>query len=341
MKKRALVAMSGGVDSAVSAYLAKKEGYECIGATMILCNRKKAIAEANDARRVCEKLGIEHYTIDYTKEFEDIVINSFVNSYMQGKTPNPCIVCNQSLKFGLLFSKAKELGCDTVVTGHYAIAENGVIKKAKDLKKDQSYVLWSIPKDNLGSVYFPLGYYTKDEVRKIALQNGFVSARKSDSQDICFVADGDYASFIENHTGKKAPKGNFVDMQGNVLGTHEGIIRYTVGQRKGLGIAFGKPMYVKGKSSLSNEVVLCSDRELFNTEVTASDVNILCDDQFKNEIRAKAKIRYNQTEQDCTVYPMENGRMKIVFDVPQRAAAPGQSVVVYMDDVVFGGGVID
>ncbi len=341
--KKALIAMSGGVDSSVCAYLAQKKGYDCIGATMILCKKEEASSDARDAASVCEKLGILHYTFDMTEEFNKLVVEKFVADYEAGATPNPCIECNKHLKFGILFEKAKELGCDTIVTGHYArIAETDCgyeLKKAVDVSKDQSYVLYSIPKDMLGNVYFPLGEITKKEAREIAAEMNFVTAHKSDSQDICFVPDGDYAGVISKISGEDYPEGNFVDIYSNILGTHKGIIRYTVGQRKGLGIAFGKPMYVKEKKVDTNEVVLASNEELFSDTLTAKDCNFLFDIK-ENRLKAKAKIRYNQQEQPATVFIKDSKTAEIVFDEPQRAIAKGQAVVIYDGDRVLGGGTI-
>lgn len=336
---KALVAMSGGVDSSVCAYLAKKAGYECIGVTMKLCQKDINSTDAKDAARVCASLGMEHITADCTEEFKNKVIENFISQYEAGATPNPCIVCNRHLKFGFLMDMAERLGCDKLVTGHYARTENGMLLKAKDIKKDQSYVLYPIERSKLLRVYFPLGDYTKEEVRSIAAEQGFVTARKSDSQDICFVPDGDYASVISQYTNRTYPIGNFVDTAGNILGEHNGIIRYTVGQRKGLGIAFGKPMYVMGKNTQRNEVILCSNEELFSRELTATDFNILV--PFGGSIKAKAKVRYNQTEQDAEIIRLEDGRAKVIFDTPQRAIARGQSVVVYDGEVVVGGGIIE
>ena len=339
MKKRALVAMSGGVDSSVCAYLAMQKGYECTGATMLLCDGQKSMSDIDDARAVCEKLKIEHLVFDMRKEFEEYVVDSFVSSYEKGATPNPCVLCNRFLKLGLLYKKAKSLGFDTIVTGHYARVENGFIKKAKDIKKDQTYVLCLVDSCVAQNLYLPLGDYTKEEVRKIALENGFVSARKSDSQDICFVEDGDYAAFIEKKTGKSYSAGSFVDKNGNVLGSHEGIIRYTVGQRKGLGIAFGEPMYVKSKNVCKNEVVLCANDELFESTLTAGELNFFVPRDF-SEMRIKAKIRYNQTEKDALLQ-LDGDCAKVVFDEPQRAIAFGQYVAFYKDDILIGGGVIE
>lgn len=341
MNKKALVAMSGGVDSSVCAYLAQKAGYECIGVTMKLCGEENDMQDAIDAAKVCKKLGMEHITLDLRDEFKRLVIENFVSEYERGVTPNPCVVCNRELKFGLLFDKAKELGCDVLVTGHYARTdERGYLLKAKDISKDQSYVLYPVAKQTLSRVYFPLGEITKEEARKIAADEGFVTAHKSDSQDICFVPDGDYARVIRDYTGKIYPEGDFADTDGKILGRHKGIISYTVGQRKGLGIAFGKPMYVKGKDVLKNRVILSENSELFERELTASDFNLLTD-CTEEQIRAKAKVRYNQTEQDATIFFEGEGKVRIVFDEPQRAIAPGQSVVVYDGDVVIGGGIID
>ena len=342
MKKKALVAMSGGVDSSVCAYLAMKAGYECIGATMILCDRESSHRDASDAAAICKKLGIEHHVFHMTEEFKEKVIDSFVASYEKGFTPNPCIECNKYLKFGLLFDKAQSLGCDTIVTGHYArcteTTDGYVLKKAIDVSKDQSYVLYSLKREMLPKVYFPLGDITKSEARKIAEEMGFVTAHKSDSQDICFVPDGDYASVISEYSGKIYPSGEFKDEDGNVLGTHKGIIRYTVGQRRGLGLALKEPMYVKEKNVDTNEVILCSNSRLFSDTLNAGDFNWLTD--ASSSIEAKAKIRYNQKEQDATVYPLGDSKVKIVFREPQRAIAKGQAVVLYDGDVVLGGGTI-
>jgi len=343
MKKKALVAMSGGVDSSVCAYLAIKNGYDCIGATMRLCKKDFESKDAEDAAAVCRKLGIPHHVFDMSEQFREKVIDAFVCEYERGATPNPCILCNKHLKFGVLFEKAKELGCDTIVTGHYARIEKGScgyeLKKAKDSAKDQSYVLYVLDKNMLKNIYLPLGDITKEEARKIALEMGFVTAHKSDSQDICFVPDGDYASVISAYSGKTYPKGNFTDVSGSVLGQHKGIIHYTVGQRKGLGIAFGKPMYVKEKNVQTNSVVLASNEELFSKELIAENFNLLFE-PVSNTVRAAAKIRYNQTEQNATVYLEDNHRARVVFDAPQRAIAKGQSVVIYDKDRVLGGGTI-
>lgn len=340
MNKKALVAMSGGVDSSVCAWLAMEKGYNCIGATMLLGCMDHTSTDVQDAASVCRSLGIEHHVFDMREEFASLVVEPFVEDYQRGLTPNPCVLCNRHLKLGLLYKKALDLGCDTIVTGHYARVKDGVIHKAKDITKDQSYVLCLVSREVTDSLYLPLGDYTKEEARAIARERGFVTVHKSDSQDICFVPDGDYAGFIEGLTGKSFDKGFFQDTKGNVLGEHNGIIRYTVGQRKGLGIAFGTPMYVKSKQADKNLVVLSSNEELFEKELTARDFNILVPFE-ERQIRAGAKIRYNQAEQDALVTLLEGGRARVVFDRPQRAIAPGQYVAVYRGDVLLGGGVIE
>ncbi len=334
--KKALIAMSGGVDSSVCAYLAMRAGYECIGATMLL--HGDGGQDAKDAKRICTYLGIEHHVFDMRQDFRNIVMEDFVSRYEEGATPNPCIMCNRHFKFGRLMDMAKSHGCDTIVTGHYAISDGkGGLFKAKDIKKDQSYVLWSLCADVLKNCFFPLGSLTKAEAREIAEREGLVTARKSDSQDICFVPDGEYASFIESYRNKKYPEGKFLDTKGNVIGTHRGIINYTQGQRKGLGIAFGKPMYVVSKNPETNEVVLGSNDDLFTKEVFLKDFNLI----YKDYKETKAKIRYNQTEQSCTLIIEDGLRARLVFDEPQRASAKGQSAVVYDGDRVVGGGIID
>ena len=337
MKKRALIAMSGGVDSSVCAYLAEKAGYECIGATMLLCDTAEAVRDAEDAKKICDILGIEHHTFDMRQEFSDIVKEYFVTAYENGKTPNPCILCNKKFKFGALMYKADELSCDKIVTGHYArVDSDGTLKKAMDISKDQSYVLWSLSKEVLARCYFPLGEITKAEAREIALREGFVTARKSDSQDICFVPDGDYASFIKNYRKKDYPEGDFVTPDGKILGRHKGIINYTVGQRKGLGLACGVPVYVKEILPRTNEVVISSNEDLFTDTVYLEEFNLIMD----NYSDIKAKIRYNQKEQPCRLTIMDKGEAVLLFDEKQRAAAKGQSAVIYCGDAVVGGGII-
>ena len=348
--KKAVIAMSGGVDSSVAAFLMKDAGYECIGANMRLHGGDEplgksccSLEDVEDARSVAIKLGMPFYVFNFTDKFEEEVISRFISAYEEGQTPNPCIHCNRYLKFEKLYQRMEELGMDYVVTGHYArvVEENGrfLLKKAKDEHKDQSYVLYNLTKKQLEHVLFPLGEYHKEQVRDIAESKGFINAKKHDSQDICFVPDGDYASFIEEHTGKTYPEGDFVDTKGNVLGKHKGIIRYTIGQRKGLGISADRPLYVCNIDPKENKVTLGDNEDLFATELWADDINLISLDSIPEPIRIKAKIRYNQKEQLATALQV-GGQIKVTFDTPQRAITKGQAVVLYDGDVVVGGGKI-
>ena len=335
---KALIALSGGVDSAVAAYLMKQQGYDCIGAMMQLLDGQST----DDAKAVCDNLGIPFYAFDMRDEFKNTIIDDFVTSFENGETPNPCVLCNKKLKFGALFQKMQELDCDVLVTGHYARIEETSgefrLKKAENTAKDQSYFLYSLDPNVLKHVRFPLGGYTKDQIREIAENIGFSVARKKDSQDICFVPDGDYVKVITDLSKKHYKKGNFVDLAGSVLGTHQGIINYTVGQRKGLGIAFGKPMYVYRKNAETNEVTLCDDNELFTDTLEAKNINLLTNISLNN-LKCKARIRYRHEEQPATV--TQNGdTVTVKFDTPQRAITPGQSVVFFDGDIVLGGGII-
>lgn len=353
MSKKAIIAMSGGVDSSVAAFLMKDKGFDCIGATMKLYDNEDimesgektccSLDDIEDARSVANRLSMPYYVFNFKDDFKEKVIDKFIATYENGGTPNPCIDCNRHLKFKRLFQKMQELGFDYVVTGHYARVEenNGwfYLKKGVDEAKDQSYVLYSLTQNQLAHIQFPLGNYSKTEIREIAENHNFLNARKKDSQDICFVPDGDYAKFIEGYLGKTYPKGNFIDINGNVLGEHQGIIRYTNGQRKGLGVAFGKPMYVADKNVKDNTVTLCTNEELFSAELIADDFNWLIPNPAK-EIKCSARVRYNMKEQPATVYTLENGNVKIVFDAPQRAITRGQAAVLYNGDTVLGGGTI-
>ncbi len=341
MNKKALIALSGGVDSSVAAHLMIEKGYDCIGATMqLLDNAEQQIA---DAKAVADRLSIPFYCFDMREEFRTRIIDEFISAYENGDTPNPCIVCNKQMKFGLLLEKAKELGCDVLVTGHYAKTEtvNGrtQLKKAETLEKDQSYFLYSLSQEQLSAVEFPLGNYSKDNIRKIAEDLNLVTARKKDSQDICFVPGGDYVSVIESLSGKIYEKGNFIDTDGRVLGQHQGIIRYTTGQRKGLGIALGKPMYVGGKNVADNTVTLCEDAKLYSATLEANCFNWIAFDTPPHTLRCNARIRYRHSEQPATV-TVDGDTVTVKFDQPQRAATCGQSLVLYDGDTVLGGGVI-
>ncbi len=352
--KRALIAMSGGVDSSLAAKLMQDDGYECIGCTMRLFHNEDAglersrtccsLEDVEDARSVAYELGMRFYVFNFTDDFRNTVIRRFVESYQNGITPNPCIDCNRYMKFGKLFDRAKILDCNCVVTGHYARIEEQdgryVLKKAIDATKDQSYVLYAMTQDQLAHTRFPLGDLCKTHVRALAEQNGFVNADKPDSQDICFVPNGDYAHIIELQTGCKAAAGNFVDRCGNVLGTHRGVIHYTIGQRKGLGIAAGEPLYVCRICPQSNTVVLGRNEDLFSTEADAMDFNWISGESLKQAIRCKVKIRYRQAEQWATVTPCGEHDVHISFDDPQRAVTPGQAAVLYDGDIVLGGGTI-
>lgn len=351
---KALIAMSGGVDSSLAAKLMKDKGFDCIGCTMKLYHNEDAGIESSrtccslddveDARSVAYKLGMPFYVFNFTDAFRDTVIRKFIESYENGITPNPCIDCNRYMKFDKLYERAKTLGCDYIVTGHYARIEEQagkfVLKKALDETKDQSYVLYFMTQDQLVHTMFPLGSMQKTEVRAIAEESGFVNADKPDSQDICFVPNGDYASVIELQTGKESAEGNFVDKQGNNLGRHKGVIHYTIGQRKGLGVSSTEPLYVCNICPKDGNVVLGSNDDLFSREADVSDFNWISGEVPGSEFRCKAKIRYRQPEQWVTVIPTGADTVHIVFDEPQRAITPGQAAVFYDGDTVLGGGTI-
>ena len=336
--KRVLLGMSGGVDSSVAAILLKEQGYEVVGVTMKLLNNEFS---DEDAKKVCKSLNIEHYTVDYTEEFNEKVIKDFCNCYANCKTPNPCIECNKYFKFGLMQEKAKELNCDYIATGHYAKTEFSeeynryVLKKANSLSKDQSYVLWNMPKDLVSKVLFPLSDYTdKNDIREVALKYNLPVANKKDSQDICFIPDGDYKKFLEEYSNIKPIKGNIVNTEGEILGKHKGLYYYTIGQRKGLGISNEVPLFVLGFNKQKNEVIVGEESKLYKKELIAEDVNLVLFDEIKEPLRVMTKTRYSAREFSSTIYPTEDGKIKVVFDEPQRAITPGQSAVFYIDDIV-------
>ena len=356
VQKKALIAMSGGVDSSVAAYLTLQAGFQCTGATMRLFDNSIlgqdqestccSLDDVEDARSVARRLGFPFFVFNFKDDFEEKVIRKFIHCYECGATPNPCIDCNRYLKFDHLLRRAYELGCDCVVTGHYARIRQDentgryLLYKAADLSKDQSYVLYSLSQEQLAHTRFPLGEMTKAEARVIAEEQGFINAKKHDSQDICFVPDGDYVAFMERYTGKKYTPGDYLDLDGNVVGKHKGAVSYTLGQRKGLNLAMGTPVYVCAKDMERNTVTVGPNEALFSTTLRATDWNWFPFPDLTEPIRVSAKARYNQPPQPATVYPEENGFAKVIFDVPQRALTPGQAVVLYDGDMVVGGGTI-
>jgi tRNA-specific 2-thiouridylase len=345
-KERVLVAMSGGVDSTACARDLLDAGYETVGVTMRLCDAESEVCER--ARLVCDLLGMEHRALECTDAFSREVIAPFIASYEKGETPNPCILCNRTQKFGTLLRLADELGCQKLATGHYARVEYDeasgryLLKKAKNAKKDQTYVLYFLSQEQLSRVLFPLGEYeSKDAVRARVAELSLPNAKQKDSQDICFIPDGDYAAFIEKSTKKSYPCGNFLDTEGKILGRHLGTHRYTVGQRKGLGIALGEPMYVKSKNADDATVTLCRDAELYTRECTVRETSFLPFDVPDAPIRASVKTRYSAKEASATITPLDGGRAHIRFDDPVRAITPGQAAVFYDGDTVLGGGIIE
>ena len=356
-KPTALIAMSGGVDSSVAAALMVQRGYDCIGVTMKLrsnddcaCTEKSCCtaSDAEDARSVAYSMGMKFYVFNFTQEFEQEVIGRFISAYEHGLTPNPCIDCNRYMKFELLYKRGRALGCEFIVTGHYArtgfLPEYGrwVLKKAKNAAKDQSYVLYSMSQDQLAHTIFPLGEFaSKDDVRALADKLGLLNAHKHDSQDICFIPDGDYAEFIRMRTGRSFPHGDFLDVNGNVIGEHSGAIKYTIGQRKGLGVGFGERMYVCAKDMERNTVTLSREEGLYSSRLTAVDFNwILWETPPRELVKLTARTRYNAREASAQVWSEENGTVHVEFDQPQRAVTAGQAVVLYYGDIVAGGGTI-
>ena len=344
--KKVVLGMSGGVDSSVSAIILQKQGYEVIGLTMLLCENENSSA-VEDAKKVCQKLNIEHHVVDLRKEFKKNVIDNFISSYMCAKTPNPCIECNKSMKFGAFYKIAQDLGCDYIATGHYAKIEYSqeykeyVLIKSNSEKKDQTYFLYGINKEILPKVIFPLAEFEdKTEIRKIAEENDLVVARKKDSQEICFIPNNDYITFLKDKkkdiTDKK---GKIVLRSGEVLGEHTGIIKYTIGQRKGLGIAYKEPLYVLELDRNENQVIVGTENELYSNELEANELNFLLDIDLTKPIEIKAKIRYRAKEAQA-ILEVKGETAKVTFKEPQRAITPGQSVVFYKDNIVLGGGKI-
>ena len=342
MQEKVLVGMSGGVDSSAAALILKNKGYDVSGITLTLTENDNT-RDIADAKAVCEKIGISHTVLDLRKEFKESVISYFIDEYVKGRTPNPCIACNRHIKFGAMLDYAEKNGFDKIATGHYAqlknIKDRVLLVRGEDLQKDQSYVLYSLTQNQLSHLVLPLGDVSKPQVREMTEKAGLISADRPDSQDICFVPDGNYASFIEKTLGLKSVAGDYVDINGKVLGKHGGVIRYTLGQRKGLGIALGKPQFVIDKNPSTNRVVLGDEEHLFKKQVYVEDVNFIPFDTLNKEMSVTAKLRYRHKEQPAVIYPYKDGVM-IEFSEPQRAPSPGQAAVFYDGTFVVGGGII-
>lgn len=349
-KRKVLLGMSGGVDSAVSAILLQEQGYEVYGITLKLWENSQNDNEvdiAEEAKKVCDKLGIEHYVLDGKKLFQKHVINDFICQYKNCRTPNPCIECNKYLKFGYMYQKAKELGIEYIATGHYAKVEYSekygrtVIKKADNIAKDQSYVLYNIPKEVVEKVVFPLANMkSKEEIRKLAREHGLEVANKPDSEDICFIPDGDYKRFLEEHSDLKAKEGNIVNLEGEVLGKHQGLYRYTIGQRKGLGIAYLEPLFVIGFEPEKNELIVGTEKEIYQKEMLVNQISLLLIDKLEEPIKVMVKTRYSSKEYLATIEMVQEDTIKVIFDEEVARITPGQSAVFYIDDMVLGGGKI-
>ncbi len=343
--EKVLIGLSGGVDSSVAAAVLKQGGYDVLGGTLKMHGGlKNSEKDISDAKDVCEKLNIKHYVFDFSALFKREVEEYFVNAYLNGETPNPCIVCNKTVKFKALIDKADELGIDYIATGHYSKVEKSgdrmLLIRPEDKSKDQTYVLYSLTQDQLRRTKMPLADYTKAQIREIAEELKFTNANRPDSQDICFIPDGDYAQFIKNNCGCEIVGGDYVDINGNILGKHKGVIHYTIGQRKRLGIALGKPAFVISKNVAENKVVIGEEEHLFSTKVKIKDLNFIPFETLNGELKVTAKLRYRHTEAPAILRMVSEDVAELVFSEPQRAAAPGQAAVFYDGNIVIGGGTI-
>lgn len=355
MKKKVVVGMSGGVDSSVTAYLLKEQGYDVIGVTMQVWQEDEeyeaaeggccSLSAVEDARRVAYKLDIPFYVMNFKDIFKKNVIDYFIDEYMEGRTPNPCVACNKYIKFDALLKKAMDLGAEYVATGHYATIEKVddryLLRRSEDDRKDQTYALYNLTQFQLAHTLMPCGLYKKDKIREIAKEIGLLVHNKKDSEEICFIPDNDHGSYIKKQVPGRVREGYFVDKQGNILGKHKGIVYYTIGQRKGLGIALGTPLFVTDINPLTNTVVLGSEEDIFKTELIAKDINFIPFDKLEDTMEVEAKIRYSAKPGKAWITPLEDGRVKVKFENKQRAITKGQSVVFYDKEYLVGGGIID
>ncbi len=346
--KKVLLGMSGGVDSSVAAILLKEKGYEVVGTTLELCKNSSCcnLETYLEAKKVCKSLNMEHFILQASNEFQKYVIDDFIDNYKTCRTPNPCIECNKYLKFGLMYEKAKEMGCYYISTGHYAKTEYSekygryVLKKSNNLKKDQTYVLYTIPKELIEHMIFPLGdFEDKEQVREVARMHNFSVASRPDSEDICFVPDGNYKEYLEKNAGFKSREGNIVNKQGEILGKHTGLYKYTIGQRKGMGIAYSEPLFVIGYNVAKNELIVGKKEELYCKEFEVKDINLLLFDKINEPLECDVKIRYAAKPEPCTIV-VEGDRIKVTMKNEIKSVTPGQSAVFYIDDIVVGGGKI-